>query len=170
MNPRLLLPLLMFGAGIVCAQNPTFTLAGVANHASLTGGPIAPGELVAIFGSNLGDAVSRSCAGAGGVLPLICSGVSVTANNKDCPVSFIAASQLIFQAPWSLSGSTAAIVVKRVVGGQPLSSATVTVPVAPLSPGVYTGAGNIGLLTPEAGGVHASTPAHPGETVTALGT
>ena len=48
----------------------------IANGASLTAGPIAPGELAAIKGNNLGDATATTCNANGG-LPTSCSGVSV---------------------------------------------------------------------------------------------
>lgn len=170
MKSGYLLTLLLSVSSVALCQNPTFTAAGVLNHASLLAGPIAPGEVVAIMGSNLGDAAPRSCEGPGKVLPTICSGVSVLVNNRACPLLFVSASQTIFQAPWDLSGSTAALQVRREVGGQTLSSAVANVGVTALAPGVYTGPGNIGLFTTDTALINATTPAHPGETVTALGT
>jgi uncharacterized protein (TIGR03437 family) len=170
MKIRYLLLLLLSVSGAAFCQNPTFTLGGVVNHASLSPGPVAPGQLVAIMGSNLGDPTSRSCAVAGGSLPNVCLGVSVTLNSKPCAISFVWATLLIFQAPWDLDGSTASLQVTREVGGQALKSAAVSVAVAPVAPGLYTGSGNIALGNTQVAIISAASPARPGEAITIFGT
>src|SRR5271165_1333042 len=120
------------------AQTPTFTAASVTNAASMVSGHIAPGMLAAITGSNLGDPTFfRNCTSSNPV-PTTCSGISVLVNGVAAPVLSTSTGQVTFQVPFSVSGSSATIQVTSTLSGSTLSSALVTVPVAPTAPGLYT--------------------------------
>jgi uncharacterized protein (TIGR03437 family) len=156
------------------AQTPTFTAASVLNAASMAAGPIAPGMVVAITGSNLGDPnFPGNCMNTTPV-PVTCTAVSVLVNGTAAPIIFDSASEVTFQAPFSLSGSTATVQVTSKLSGQLLSSAIITVPVAPTNPGLYS-AGGTGSGTGyyfDGGGLIAeySQPVQPGDTVVLFGT
>jgi len=123
------------------AQSPTFTAASVKNAASMAAGPLAPGMVVAITGSNLGDPnFPGSCLNVT-PLPATCNEVSILVNGSAAPIIYDSASVLTFQAPFNLSGSTATVQVTSKITGQSLSSTVVTVPVAPTDPGLYTAGG-----------------------------
>ncbi len=136
---------------------------GVVNAASFAppGNPISPGQFVALFGTGLapGNAVAKP------PYPSSLSGVSVQVNGKPAPVYFVSPGQINFLVPYATTGSTAAIVVQN--GGA--NSNTVTVPVAPTAPGIYTldqsGSGPGAILHADYSVVDASNPASAGETV-----
>lgn len=119
------------------AQTPTFTAASVLNAASMVSGPIAPGMVAAITGTNLGDATfGGNCSAT--PAPATCSAVSVLVNGGAVPKIFDSASEVTFQVPFNISGSTATIQVTSTLSGHSLSSVVVTVPVAPVAPGLFS--------------------------------
>jgi hypothetical protein len=74
------------------AQTPTFTAASVKNAASMVSGPIAPGMVVAITGSNLGDPnFPGNCMNVTPV-PATCNAVSVLVNGAAAPKIYDSAS------------------------------------------------------------------------------
>ena len=163
-----------FWAFSAAAQTPTFTAASVANAASMVAGPIAPGMLVNITGSNLGDpSFFRNCASSTPI-PTTCSGISVLVNGTPAPVLYNSASQVTFQAPFNIGGSTATIQLTSTLSGHTIPSSMVTVPVAPTAPGLYTtnGAGTgLGYYSSEGGLVSSiSQPVQPGSVVVLFGT
>jgi uncharacterized protein (TIGR03437 family) len=156
------------------AQTPTFTAASVINAASRAGGVIAPGMVASIIGSNLGDPrFFRSCA-ASKPVPTTCFGISVLVNGTPVPVLNNSASQLSFQVPFNIGGSTATVQVTSNLSGRTLSSTVATVPAAATAPGLFTanstGSGtgyysDLGTLVTEY-----SQPVLPGDTVVLFGT
>ena len=135
---------------------------GVVNAASFAppGNPIAPGQFIALFGTNL----AKSNQTAAPPYPPTLNGVTVLINNKQAPLSFVSPIQINALVPYSTSGTTATIVVQNGA-----NSNTVTVPVAPTAPGVYSldqsGSGPGAILHADFGLVNSSRPAAPGETV-----
>lgn len=120
------------------AQTPGFTAATVLNAASMVSGPIAPGMVVAITGSNLGDTFATHNCSSTNPVPNICVGTAVLVNGAAAPVLTSGATEVTFQVPFNLSGSTATIQVTSNQSGSTLSSAAVTVPVAPVAPGLFS--------------------------------
>lgn len=123
---------------IAQAQTPTFTAASVVNFASLVSGPLAPGMVAAIMGSNLGDPVFYGNCMNVTTPPATCTDVSVLVNGAAAPKIFDSASEVTFQVPFNISGSTATVQVTSTLSGKLLSSAVVTVPVAPSAPGLFS--------------------------------
>lgn len=129
------------------------------------GNPIAPGEFIALFGTGL----AASAKTANPPYQTTLNNVSVTINGTKAPiysVSHLAQyDQINCLVPYATTGATAAIVVTNGTA----ASNTVTVPVAPTSPGIYsldqsgTGAGAIEHANGSV--VNAGNPANPGETV-----
>jgi uncharacterized protein (TIGR03437 family) len=156
------------------AQAPSFTAASVVNAASTAAGPIAPGMVVDITGSNLGDPTFfRNCTSSVPV-PTTCFGISVLVNGTAAPVLYNSASEVTFQAPFNIGGSTATVQVTSNLSGSLLHSAVVTVPVAPTAPGLFsangTGSGT-GYYFDEAGfGVEYSQAVQAGDTVVLFAT
>jgi uncharacterized protein (TIGR03437 family) len=120
------------------AQTPSFTAATVLNAASMVSGPIAPGMVVAITGSNLGDTFAPHNCSSTLPVPTTCVGISVLVNGAPAPVLNTTSTEVRFQAPSNLTGSTATIQVSSNLSGSTESSAIVTVPVAPAAPGLFS--------------------------------
>jgi uncharacterized protein (TIGR03437 family) len=152
------------------AQTPTFS--SVLNGASFTAGPIAPGEIAAIIGTNLGDAVPASCVTTG-PLPTSCAGVSVLIDGKAAPLTYVSATQLSFQVPFDITGTSATVQVTRQTGGQTLQSAVLSIAVVPCAPGLSASTQNglnLGAFLNSAGRVvSVASPVEIGEVVTGYG-
>ncbi len=137
---------------------------GVLNAASLspTGGAIAPGEFISIFGSGLASAQSA----ANPPYPTLLGGVGVTINNVSAPIYLVSATQLNILVPYSLTGPTATIVVTN--NGQ--ASNSVVLPLSTTAPGVFsqnsTGIGPGVVVHTNNSLVTSANPAKKGETIT----
>jgi uncharacterized protein (TIGR03437 family) len=146
------------GSGVYINPN------GILNAASLspTGGAIAPGEFISIFGSGLADAQSA----ADPPYPTLLGGVGVTINSVSAPIYLVSPTQLNVLVPYSLTGSTATVVVTN--NGQ--ASNSVSVPLSTTAPGVFsqgsTGIGPGVVVHSNNSLVTSSNPAKKGETIT----
>lgn len=118
---------------------PVVPPASVVNNASFAAGtsPLAPGTIVAIFGSNLDDGSKNpfSAFGANGELLTTLGGASVTFNGISAPLFSAFPGQLNVQIPLELANANSATVVVT-MGGQ--SSAPQQVSLSSLSPGIFT--------------------------------
>ncbi len=124
-------------------------ISAVTNGASFVGGAVAPGEIVAIFGANLGtSALTQFQLDANGKVGATLAGTEVLINGVPAPVLYVSSSQVGAIAPFALSGMTASFEV--VYNGH--KSAAVTVPVAPAAPGLFSSDGNgggYGVINPD---------------------
>ncbi|HWD00012.1 MAG TPA: IPT/TIG domain-containing protein [Candidatus Sulfopaludibacter sp.] len=136
---------------------------GVVNAASFApaGNSIAPGEFIALFGTGL----AKSLLVAAPPYPLTLNGVSVQINGKPAPIYFVSTGQINCLVPYSATGSTATITVTNGT----VTSNTVTVPLAPTAPGMFStnqsGAGLAAIRHADFTLVNAASPAVGGETV-----
>lgn len=143
--------------------NPT----GVLSAASFApaGNPVSPGEFVALFGTGLaaGNQTAKP------PYPTTLNNVTVTVNGTQAPIYSVTHlpqfDQINCLIPYGTTGATA----KIVVANGSATSNTVTVPVAPTSPGIYSldqsGSGAGAVEHANGSVVNASNPANPGETV-----
>jgi uncharacterized protein (TIGR03437 family) len=120
---------------------PALQLTAVENAASYAGGNIAPGEIVALFGSNLGPA-----AGVGPQLSPdkqsitnTVAGVQVLFDGNPAPVIYASAKQINAVAPVGLAAKTSTQVQ---VSYQNAMSNTMTIPVAAAAPGIFAADGS----------------------------
>ena len=83
---------------------------GIVNALSGAAGAAAPGEIVSLFGENLGpaDGVALGYDSQTNRLPTSAAGVSVTWNGISAPLYFVRRDQLNVQVPYELSGATEA--------------------------------------------------------------
>lgn len=149
------------------APPPAFSAAGVVHAASFAPGPLAPGEILSIFGANLGpgEGVGALLDPATGRLAAARAGVTVLFNDLPGPLFFVRQDQINVQAPYELSGQTSVRIVVRFAGA---ASAPVTVPVAAAAPGIFTvsqGRGQAALLNQDFTVNSASNPARRGSVV-----
>lgn len=87
------------------AGAPTVELSAVANAASFEGGVVAPGQIVSLFGSQMGPAVGvQPGLDGNGRLPTFVSGTIVLFGGVPAPLFFVRADQINAQVPYSLAG------------------------------------------------------------------
>jgi uncharacterized protein (TIGR03437 family) len=115
------------------------SISAVTNGASNQVGSIAPGEVLVIYGSNIGAAslTTYQLTGAGTVSTSL-AGTSVYVNGVPAPVLYTSPNQLSAIVPFSVSGSTAQVFVLN----QNQSTAPVTLNVAPSATAVFTANGS----------------------------
>ena len=151
---------------------PSITLEGIVNAATFVGGPIAPGEIISIFGVDIGPdpGVNSTFDGEGNV-PAEFAGVQVLINGIPAPLYFVGKNQINCQVPYEVDGA-ASVTVQVIFEGT--ASNIVTIDVAATAPGLFTLENGIGqviaVLFP--GGTLNSTenPVGPGQIVTLYGT
>lgn len=117
-------------------QTPAVSAGGILNAASFDKtAPIAPGSLVAIFGTDLAPGLALADS-----VPLSTSlaSVSVSFNGVAAPLDFVSAGQINAQVPYETGTGTANVVVTR----NGVASAPQPVNVNQVSPGVFAANGH----------------------------
>ena len=88
-------------------------ISAVTNGASNLNGPVAPGEVVVIYGSGLGPAqLAQYVPGVNGRVPTTAGGVSVYVNGVAAPVLYASANQVAALIPFGIGGSLAQVFVQ----------------------------------------------------------
>ncbi len=135
----------------------------VTNGASNLAGPIAPGEIVTIYGLNLGAPQVGQCLyGASGLTDTALNGTQVFFNGTPAHLIYSSATQAATIVPYSISGSTAQVSVAY----QGEASGAVTVPVAASAPAIFTADGTgkgQALAFSQSGAGYSNSAAHPAE-------
>ncbi len=130
-------------APAAAATQQTAPPPSVVNAASMLAGPVAPGEIVSIFGLGIGPVTPASATfGPSGALPTQLAGTQVLFNGQAAPLFYAQDSQINAQAPYEIAGNTG-VTVEVIYQGQ--SAGTVTVPVAASAPGIFTVLAGTGL-------------------------
>ena len=111
-------------------------ISAVTNAASNLSGPVAPGEVVVLYGSGLGPArlAQYQLDPTSGLVGTNLAGTSVIFNGTPAPVLYTSATQIGAVAPYSIAGSNVQVFVEY----QGQTSAPVTLPVAPVAPALFT--------------------------------
>lgn len=144
----------------------------VVNAASGYGGPVAPGEMVAIYGSDLGPPqLSGAQLDSSGKLATQVAGTQVLINDAPAPLVYVRADQVGAIVPNAVSsGSSASIEVQY----QGQSTSVIQVPVAATAPGLFTldqsGRGQGAILNQDTSINTAANPAAPGSIVVLFAT
>jgi uncharacterized protein (TIGR03437 family) len=151
---------------------PAINSGGVVSAASYLGGAISPGELVAIFGSNFGAAGLEIAAPANNAYASALGRTRVLFNGYPGAITAVSANQIDVFVPavmYSL-GTTASVVVEV----DAAVSQPVTVPVAAVSPGVFSddssGSGQGAILNQDGSLNSTANPAARGSIVSIFGT
>jgi uncharacterized protein (TIGR03437 family) len=120
---------------IAIAEETVAPLSAV-NAASLKPGPIAPGEIVTIFGAGIGpESTVLGSQDATGLFPRELARVKVLFDGRSAPLFYVQAQQINVQAPYDISGKST---VEVEIFYQGTSHGKITVPVANAAPGVFT--------------------------------
>jgi len=108
----------------------------VTNAADYLPGPVAPGEMVTIFGSGAGPAAGASMQVQSGLVTTTLSGTRVLFDGTPAPLLYVRSDQVNAVVPYGLwsSGSAAQMQIEY----QGVLSAGLTVQVAPTNPGIFT--------------------------------
>ncbi len=123
----------MLTAGGTTSNAPQIT--AVLNSASYAGASVSPGELVTIFGANLGPkTLVNGLDDPYGLLQVSVAGVQVLFDNAPSPLVYVSENQLSAIAPFGMAGQSATVAV---VSGAHTSN-QVTIPVTPASPGIFS--------------------------------
>jgi uncharacterized protein (TIGR03437 family) len=123
-----------------CPTTPVIQPSGIVNAASLTAGPVAPGELLTIFGANLGPTQTVSTRSpadvAHGTTDL--RGVRVLFDGVPAPMISASPGQVSVLAPSALAGESQTTVQVEKNG---VLSGSQTLAVAQAAPGIFTSTG-----------------------------
>jgi len=124
--------LLMACTTVAWAQTPAINHGGILNAASFAVGQgIAPGSVVAIFGSNLASGLAQA-----DTVPLTTAlaNVKVSFNGQDAPLFFVSPGQINAQVPFEVAAGGNVNVVVNFNGS---SSTAEVVPTVSMAPGVF---------------------------------
>ena len=105
---------------------------GVVNAASLRPGPVAPGEMITLFGSAIGPANAFTIEGSASATSL--GGTNLLVNDIAAPLIYASSEQINAVVPYATSGETAKLTID--VEGR--RTAEVTVPLRSAAPAMFT--------------------------------
>ena len=129
-----------FGSAILYRLSPnanaqTAPLACIGNAASFGTGPVAPGEIVTLFGSGIGPQQGfQTEATPQSPYPTQAANVEVTFDGKPAPLLWVQDAQINLAVPWSVAGPTTQVCVTY----NNVKTNCLTWPVAEAAPGVFT--------------------------------
>ena len=155
----------------VWSVGPRFTSESVVNAASFASGPIAPGEIISIFGAGLGPETPALGVvdSETGRLPTALEGVSVLLDGEPSPLLYVRETQINAQVPYEIAGRSS---VQLAVSYGSIDSPRATLAVSPARPALFliTGSRSAIVLNEDGRLNSASQPARLGESVTLFGT
>jgi uncharacterized protein (TIGR03437 family) len=136
------------------------TVGAVTSGASNLSGPVAPGEVIVIWGSGLGPTpLVQYQVDANGLLPTSLGGTSVFVNGVLAPVVYASANQVAAVVPFGINGSLSQLYVQS----QNVTSAPFNLSVASQIPGIFTlngsGTGQAAAINNKDGSINSA--AHP---------
>ena len=141
------------------------------NAASRLAGPVAPGEMVAITGSNIGPATPASGVfESNGVLDTLLSETQVLFDGRAASISQAGPNQIVAQVPYEVASQASTHAQVYYSGSHTVD---VTLPVTPTAPGVYTVAGGTGpavAMLADLSANSATNPAAAGSAITIFAT
>jgi uncharacterized protein (TIGR03437 family) len=145
-------------------------ISAVTSGASSQTGVIAPGEVIALYGSGLGPAQLVQAALVNGRVPTTLAGATVFFNGTPAPILYTSSGQVGVVAPFNISGDKADVVVTY----QGQVSSGLTVSVAASAPALFTldgsGTGQAVAINPDGSINGPDRPAKAGDFVTLYGT
>jgi uncharacterized protein (TIGR03437 family) len=146
---------------------PAIGTGGIVNAASYASGPVAPGELITIFGQGLGPAQLQGAQiTAPGFLDNSLAGARVTFDGIPAPLIYVSATQLSAIVPYSVAGESSTDVQVEYLGSV---SSPVTMPVASNATALFTypptGKGGAAVLNQQYQLVSATNPVSAGDTI-----
>ena len=125
--------------GLVVGNGPA--IGAVTNSASYALGPVSPGEIVSIFGQNLGPAtaVQMTDANGDGFADTSVAGVNVIIDGHPAPLIYASTTQVNVQVPYNVSFGAGKVLSIAFAGAAP---AQTTVTIASAAPGIFSADGS----------------------------
>jgi uncharacterized protein (TIGR03437 family) len=156
----------------VAGALPVATAAGVVNAASFLAGPVAPGELVTIFGTGIGPAMLATYQLTPfNFLDSLISDTTVYFDGIPAPLVYASAQQTTAIVPYSVAGKAS---TQMVVVYQGRASTPATLAVAAAAPALFsadaTGKGNGAILNQDTSPNSPANPADKGSVIVLFGT
>ena len=147
------------------------SITGVGNGASNQAGPIAPGEIVVVYGAGLGpQQLTLEQVSSNNVVASALAGTRILFNGTPAPILYTTATQVSAVVPFGLTGSTAQVIAQN--GDQ--TSQPFSVAVAATSPALFTadssGQGEALALNADGSNNSAGNPAAAGSVITLYAT
>ena len=123
-------------AGATSAGKPVIFQGGIVGGADFTGGGVAPGEIVSIFGAHMGPLKGDTTEFdiETGRLPTTFLGTTVFFGDIAAPLFFVRGNQINAQVPYEVSGAASVNVRIVAEGGE---GNTVSVPMVASHPGIF---------------------------------
>jgi uncharacterized protein (TIGR03437 family) len=162
------IPFAGYGVAFVrlAQAQPQIAAGGILNAASYAGGGVAPGEVLTIFGENLGPAPGQSNQVSAGIVPNSLAGTRVWFDGIAAPILYASAGQLNVVAPYAIADETSTSVRIEYLGA---FSPAVNVAVLAAQPGIFTlnasGGGPAAVLNQDYSVNSAANPAPRGKAV-----
>jgi uncharacterized protein (TIGR03437 family) len=146
-------------------------ITAVANGASFLADAVSPGEVLAVFGANLGPAqLTNLQMNAGGQVTSTLANTQIFFDGVSAPMLYTSANQIGAVVPFGTAGPTTQVVVSS----QGQSSSALTMPVLPATPALFsldgTGGGPGAILNQDGSPNSAANPADRGSVVVLYGT
>lgn len=140
----------VYNAVSLPATKPAIVPGGILNAASGLG-TVAPGALVSLYGVNLADATYASLFEKGSFATSTPSGVSVSVNGMNAPLTYVSPTQINFQLPWETPLAPEAVNVAVTWNGNTSEAQAITV--TPTAPSVFLNPGSGVAITSSTQGV-----------------
>lgn len=117
-------------------NQPIIVGGSIVNAASFLSGAVSPGEMITIFGSNLGptQGVGFELTGSGFITTTL-AGTEVLFGGIPAPLIYVSSGQITAMVPYAIAGLTSTVLEVESNG---YASAPITVPVAVSTPGLFT--------------------------------
>jgi uncharacterized protein (TIGR03437 family) len=116
------------------------TISAITNAASYALGAISRGEIIAIFGENIGPSVPAQLSVAAGFVQTNAGGVTVTIDGVAAPILYASGSQVSVQVPYTARLGTAALGTARtlILTYGTATPAQTNVDIVAAAPGIFT--------------------------------
>jgi uncharacterized protein (TIGR03437 family) len=114
---------------------PFTSLGGIANVASYESGSVSPGEILVIFGSNLGPSQLKTLTVTGGKVDSTLAGTQVLFDSIAAPLIYTSSGQVATIVPYNVAGKSS---TQMVIQYNNRNSPPLTVPVSAAVPGLFT--------------------------------
>ncbi|MCW5981195.1 MAG: hypothetical protein KIT09_24140 [Bryobacteraceae bacterium] len=123
---------------LTLSRRPPPNVSHVTNAATLQPGPLAPGQVVSIFGEYLGTPPVSSQFDSGGLYPTTLGNSTVAFNGVPGALLYVSTNQINAVVPWAVGEKSVEILVRHDGANAP----AVSVPLAETAPGIFTATGN----------------------------
>ena len=153
--------------GRITGPQPRIATGGIANAGSFAVGPVAPGEIVSIFGTLLGPTAGATLAlDSSGKVATSIGGVTVSIGGHLAPLTYVGATQINAIVPYEVAGSATAP-VQVTYGG--MTSNQPSLQIGSTAPGLFTmngsGSGPGAILNADSSLNTQANPAAKGSTI-----